>query len=39
MFGSASGGSLTTEFSNSVISLIGDAQIKSAMIESIDAKR
>lgn len=39
MFGSASGGSLTTEFSNSVISLIGDAQIKSAMIESIDAKK
>lgn len=39
IFGSASGGSLTTEFSNSVISLIGDAQIKSAMIESIDAKK
>lgn len=35
MFGSASGGSLTTEFSNSVVSLIGDAQIKSAMIEGI----
>lgn len=39
MFGSASGGSLTTEFSNTVVGLIGDAQIKSAMIESIDAKK
>ena len=39
MFGSASGGSLTTEFSNSVVSLIGDAQIKSAMIESIAADK
>ena len=39
MFGSASGGSLTTEFSNSVVSLIGDAQIKSAMIESIAANK
>lgn len=39
MFGSASGGSLTTEFSNAIVSLIGDAQIKSAMIESIDAKK
>lgn len=39
MFGSASGGSLTTEFSNSVVSLIGNAQIKSAMIESIAADK
>lgn len=39
MFGSASGGSLSTEFSNSVVSLIGNAQIKSAMIESIDASK
>mgnify|MGYP005917421109 FL=1 len=39
MFGSASGGSLTTEFSNSIVSLIGDAQIKSAMIESIAADK
>ena len=37
MFGSASGGSLTTEFSNSIVANIGDAQIKSAMIESIAA--
>lgn len=39
MFGNASGGSLTTEFSNSIVSLIGNAQIKSAMIESIDANK
>jgi phage minor structural protein len=39
MFGSASGGSLTTEFSNSIVSLIGDAQIKSAMIESVVADK
>lgn len=39
MFGSASGGSLSTEFSNSVVSMIGDAQIKSAMIKSIDASK
>lgn len=39
MFGSASGGSLSTEFSNTVVGLIGDAQIKSAMIESIDASK
>lgn len=39
MFGSATGESLTTEFSNSVVSLIGDAQIKSAMIESIAADK
>lgn len=39
MFGTASGGSLTTEFSNSVVGLIGDAQIKSAMIEDISADK
>lgn len=39
MFGSASGGSLTTEFSNSVVANIGDAQIKSAMIDSIAASK
>lgn len=36
MFGSAAGGSLTTEFSNLVVSMIGDAQIKSAMIDSLE---
>lgn len=39
LFGSASGGSLSTEFSNSVVSMIGNAQIKSAMIESLDASK
>ena len=39
MFGSASGGSLTTEFSNSIVANIGDAHIKSAMIESIAADK
>lgn len=39
MFGTASGGSLTTEFSNSVVGLIGDAQIKSAMIKDISADK
>ncbi len=39
IFGSASGGSLTTEFSNSVVAMIGDAQIKSAMIQEIDADK
>lgn len=39
MFGSASGSSLTTEFSNSVVSLIGDAQIKDAMIANISASK
>ena len=39
MFGSASGGSLSTEFSNSVVSMIGDAQIKSAMIKDISADK
>ena len=39
MFGTASGESLTTEFSNSVVGLIGDAQIKSAMIKDISADK
>lgn len=39
MFGTAYGGSLTTEFSNSVVSLIGDAQIKSAMVKDIVADK
>ncbi len=39
MFGTASGGSLTTEFSNSVVGLIGDAQIKSAQIKDISADK
>lgn len=39
MFGSATGSSLTTEFSNSVVSMIGDAQIKSAMIDNIAANK
>lgn len=39
MFGSASGGSLTAEFSNSIVSLIGDAQIKSAMIKDVSADK
>lgn len=39
MFGNASGGSLTTEFSNSIVGLIGDAQIKSAMVESLDVAK
>lgn len=39
MFGSASGTSITTEFSNSVVSLVGDAQIKDAMIANISASK
>lgn len=39
MFGSASGGSLTTEFSNSVVSLIGNAQIRSAQIQNLDVSK
>ena len=35
IFGSGSGTSIQTEFSNSVIAQLGDAQIKSAMIENI----
>ncbi len=37
IFGSASGDVIQTNFSNSVIAQLGDAQIKSAMIESISA--
>lgn len=39
MFGTATGGSLTAEFSNSIVGLIGDAQIKSAMIKDISADK
>lgn len=39
MFGTATGGSLTTEFSNSIVGLIGDAQIKSAQIKDISADK
>lgn len=39
MFGTATGKSLTTEFSNTVVGLIGDAQIKSAMIKDISADK
>lgn len=39
MFGSATGKSLTTEFANAVVSVIGNAQIKDAMIDSIAASK
>lgn len=39
MFGSATGKSLTTEFANAVVSAIGNAQIKDAMIDSIAASK
>lgn len=39
MFGTASGSVLQTEFANAVIALLGDAQIKSAMIEGLDASK
>lgn len=39
IFGSASGNTIQTEFSNAVIAQLGNAQIKSAMIESIDASK
>lgn len=39
MFGSATGESITTDFANSVISMIGIAQIKDSMIDSLDAKK
>lgn len=39
MFGAASGGSLTTAFSNSVAALIGEAQIRSAMIKDLAADK
>lgn len=37
IFGSATGNVIQTTFSNAVISQLGDAQIKSAMIESVSA--
>lgn len=39
MFGSASGDVIQTSFANAVIAQLGDAQIKSAMIESISADK
>lgn len=39
MFGSAAGGTIQTEFSNSIIASLGDAQIKSAMIKDISADK
>lgn len=39
MFGSATGKSLTTEFANAVVSVIGNAQIKDAMIDTIAASK
>lgn len=39
IFGSASGNTIQTEFSNAVIAQLGDAQIKSAMIQSIDTSK
>ena len=39
MFGSATGGTIQTSFSNSVIAQVGSAQIKSAMIENIVASK
>lgn len=39
IFGSATGNTIQTAFSNSVIAQLGEAQIKSAMIDEIDAKK
>lgn len=39
IFGSATGTTIQTNFSNSVIAQLGDAQIKSAMIDSISASK
>ena len=39
MFGSASGTVLQTEFANAVIAQLGNAQIKSAMIDSVSASQ
>lgn len=39
IFGSASGDVIQTSFSNAVIAQLGDAQIKSAMIENISADK
>lgn len=37
MFGSATGNVIQTSFSNAIIAQLGDAQVKSAMIESVSA--
>ena len=39
IFGSASGNSIQTSFANAVIAQLGNAQIKSAMIESVSASK
>lgn len=39
IFGSASGTSIQTSFANAVIAQLGDAQIKSAMIDSVTASK
>ena len=39
MFGSSTGESITTDFANSVVSMIGIAQIKDSMIDSLSAKK
>lgn len=39
MFGSATGDVLQTTFANAVIALLGDAQIKSAMIANLDVSK
>jgi hypothetical protein len=39
IFGSASGTTIHTSFANAVIAQLGDAQIKSAMIESVSADK
>lgn len=39
MFGSATGTTIQTSFANAVIAQLGDAQIKSAMIESVSASK
>lgn len=39
IFGSASGDTIQSEFSNAVVAQIDDAQIKSAMIESLSASK
>ena len=39
IFGSATGNVISTQFSNSVIAQLGDAQIKSAMIQDVSASK
>lgn len=39
IFGSASGDTIQTSFANAVIAQLGDAQIKSAMIENVSANK